>query len=125
MVIADGRCGLRLIRAGEPNELGCPTLIDVQAGPFAGSVRDDTVGPYAAFRDQLTALYNGLSGTARLASAEGFSLVLTGDGRGGVSVSVAVTADHVAPIRLVFGFDIDQTYLPGIIRQLNATFPAT
>jgi hypothetical protein len=126
VVIANGRSGVRLARAGDPTELGYPTLIDVRAGPFAGSIQDATVGSYAAFKKDLAALYAALTGAARLGSLEGlFNLDLTGDGRGGVAVSVEVIAEHVPPIRLTFEFTIDQTHLPRIIRALDDEFPST
>ena len=119
VIIADGRCGVRLIRVGDPNELGCPTQIDVQAGPFVGSVRDDTVGPYSRFDKQLIALYDQLSGTATLTGYEGFSLVLTGDGRGAINVSVEVVGEHAPLIKLVFEYVLDQSFLPRIIRGIS------
>jgi hypothetical protein len=123
VVIAGGRSGVRLSRVGEANELGYPTLIDVRAGPFVGSIRDDTVGAYARFRTQLRALYDKLSGTAQIGSYEGFSLVLTGDGRGGIGVSAVVIGEHIPSIRLTFEFKFDQTYLPTIIRAIEHEFP--
>jgi hypothetical protein len=60
VMIADGRSGVRLSRVGEANELGYPTLIDVQAGPFNGAVRDYTVGDYSGFLEQFESLYAGL-----------------------------------------------------------------
>jgi hypothetical protein len=123
VVIADGRSGVRLSRAGEANELGYPTLIDVRAGPFAGSVRDDTDGDYSRFLEQLESLYRSLSGTATLGSYEGFSLSLVGSGGGGIAVSAEIIGEHVPSIRLTFEFGFDQTYLPPIIRGLRREFP--
>jgi hypothetical protein len=126
VVIADGRSGVRLSRAGDQTDLGYPTLIEVRAGPFVGSVQDITVGSYAAFKRNLVTLYDSLTGTASLGSLEGvISLDLTGDGRGAIAVSVEVVAEHSPLIRLTFEFAIDQTYLPRIIRTLNDEFPST
>ena len=82
VLISNGRCSVRLTRSGEPNELGYPTIIEVRAGPFQGSVLDSAVG-YAGFREQLSALYESLLGEANIYSYEGNELVLTGNGTGG------------------------------------------
>jgi hypothetical protein len=123
VVIADERCGLRLRRVGEA-ALGYPTLIEVRAGPFYGSIRDDTVAGFPEFVGQLQVLYETLSGTAELNSYEGFRLFLTGNGRGGIGVSVVVIGEHVPSVKLTFEFGTDQTYLPGIIRAVQREFPA-
>ncbi len=125
VVIADGLSGVRLSCLGEANELGYPTLIDVRAGPFSGSVRDDTVGDYSTFLEQLESLYSQLSGTATLGSYEGFSLSLIGRGRGGgIHASAVVIGEHVPSIQLTFEFSLDQSYLPPIIRAIRREFPA-
>jgi len=120
--ISDGRSGVRLKRTGCVNELGHPTLIDVQAGPFTGGVLGETVD-FGYFRTQLTKLYEVLSGTAILVSYDGLKLVLVGNGRGAIEVKVEITAQHVPLIQLIFEFEIDQTYLPPIIKQLDEEFP--
>ena len=124
VVIADARSGLRLSRVGEANEVGYPTLIEVRAGPFSGSIRDDTVGGFRIFIEQLKILYKTLSGEAFLKSFEGFSLSMTGGGRGEIGGSAVIIGEHVPSIRLTFEFGFDQTYLPGIIRALRREFPA-
>jgi hypothetical protein len=122
VLITDGRCSVRLVRAGWPNELGYPTIIDVRAGPFQGSVLDETVG-YGSFREQLDALYENLSGDAKLGSYEGFELNLVGNGKGSIQVRVKVIGEHVPLIQLAYDFFVDQSYLPGIIRQIDIEFP--
>ena len=72
VVISDGRSGLRLSRVGEANELEYLTLINVRAGPFSGSITDDTVTGFLTFVEQLENLYETLSGTAKLNSYKGF-----------------------------------------------------
>ena len=124
VVIADGRSGVRLSRVREAEELGYPTLIEVRAGPFAGSVRDDSVSDYSTFLEQLESLYSRLSGTATLVSYEGFSLSLVGSGGGGIGVSAVIVGEHVPLIRLTFEFSLDQSYLPPIIRGIRREFPA-
>jgi hypothetical protein len=124
VVIANGRSGVRLSRVLEANELGYPTLIEVQAGPFTGCVRDDSVGDYSTFLEQLESLYSRLSGTATLGSYEGFSLSLVGGGGGGIAVSAVIIGEHVPSIRLTFEFSLDQSYLPPIILGIRREFPA-
>ena len=122
VLISDGRCSVRLRRAGAANELGYPTLIDVQAGPFSGSIKDDTV-VFGRFREQMSDLYNSLSGQATLGSYEGFELVLEGNRTGAISGKVTIVAEHVPLIKLTFELSTDQSYLPAIIQQLDAEFP--
>ncbi len=122
VVIADGRSGLRLSCVGEANELEYPTLINVRAGPFSGSIIDDTVTGFLTFVKQLENLYETLSGTAKLNSYEGFRLSMTGDGHGGIAVSVVTIGEHVFSIKLTFEFAFDQTYLSGIIRAVHREF---
>jgi hypothetical protein len=122
-IIAGAGSGVRLKRLDAANQLGYPTLIEVKAGPFCGSVRDDTIGSYSKFLNELRVLYEQLSGSATLKSYEGFSLVLTGDRRGAIWVSVVVIGEPVPSIRLSFEFGIDQSYLPEIIRAIADEFP--
>jgi hypothetical protein len=123
VLIGDGRCSVRLTRADWPNELGYPTIIAARAGPFHGAVRDDTVH-YEPFREQLGMLYKDLSGSAKLGSYEGFELNLIGGGTGGIEGRVRIIGEQVPLIQLSFEFFIDQSYLPGIMDQLDIEFPA-
>lgn len=125
VLIGDSAAFVRLARDGEPRELGMtPATIEVKGGPFAGVVRDDTLVGVAAFCDQLAGLHERLSGTATLASYEKFKMVVAGDGLGAMSVSVEIVGTH-APLssKLCFEMEIDQTYLPAIVRGLRAEFP--
>ena len=122
VVIADGRSGLRLSRVREANEAGYPTLIEVRAGPFTGTVMDETVWDYATFLEQLEALYATLAGTATLGSYEGFNLSLVG-ARGDIHVSAVVIGQHIPAIKLTFEFALDQSYLPPIIKGVRREFP--
>jgi hypothetical protein len=120
--ISDGRFSVRLSRAGPAIELGYPTIIDLRAGPFQGSVLDETVG-FGGFREQLVTLYERLKGDAKLGSYEGFELNITGNGRGGIEVCVKAVGEHVPLIQLTFAFYVDQSYLPAIIEQIEIEFP--
>jgi hypothetical protein len=121
VLISDGRSSVRLSRAGPPNELGYPTIIDVRAGPFQGSVLDETVG-FGGFREQLATLYERLKGDAKLGSYEGFELNITGTGSGRIEVRVKAVGEHAPLIQLTFAFCIDQSYLPAIIEQIDIEF---
>jgi hypothetical protein len=123
VLIGDGRSSVRLSRARPPNELGYPTIVDVRAGPFQGSVLDETV-VFGGFREQLATLYERLKGDAKLSSYDGLiELTITGDGRGGMKVRVKAVGDHVTPTHLTFAIYIDQSYLPAIIEQIDTEFP--
>jgi hypothetical protein len=124
VVIADGRCGLRLTRVGKVG-LSYPTLIEVRAGPFSGAVRDDTVGDYALFPEQLEALYQQLTGTAKLSSYEGFELSLEGGATGHILVNATILGEPFPSVRLTFEALIDQSYLPAIITATRREFPPT
>src|SRR5882762_10296140 len=122
VLISNGRSSVRLSRAGPPNELGYPTIIDVRAGPFHGSVLDETVW-FGGFREQLATLYERLQGEAKLGSDEGFELNIIGNRSGGIEIRVKAIGEYVPLIQLTFGFDIDQSYLPAIIGQVDIEFP--
>ena len=98
--------------------------MDVVAGAFSGSLIVDCYEkPYRRFHEQLTALYQTLSGEARLGpSYENLVIVFSGDGKGHIAVRVIVYADHSRPIRLEFCIFLDQTDLPRIIRQVELVF---
>jgi len=122
VVISDGRSSVLLTPVG-PSSAGIPTRVDLVAGPFRGSVLDETADGYERFHRELVALYETLSGTAQLTSLEGhFSLVLTALPQGAISVTVAAVGSYVPRIRLEFEFEIDQTYLPSIIARIEQTF---
>jgi hypothetical protein len=122
VLISDGRSGVRLTRGGEPNELGYPTIIDVRAGPFQGSVLDNLLD-YGSFRTQLVELHASLRGVAKLSSYEGFELDVTGNGNGAIEARVRVIGEHVPLIQLKFEIYVDQSYLPAIIQQIDSEFP--
>jgi len=121
VVIGDGRCGVRLKSAGDPEEWGWPTIVDVRAGPFVGSVLE-SVENYPSFRAQLAKLYEQFAGTAHLGGDHGFTLDVEAGELGAIAVSVHVEAEHWRPIVLNFQFGIDQSYLPSIIKRLGVTF---
>ena len=88
VVIGNGRSGVRLSRIDQAAGFGYPTLIEVRAGPFSGSIID-VVGDYCTFLVQLESLYSQLSGQAALRGDESFSLSLTG-GAGAQSMCLSL-----------------------------------
>ena len=92
VVIGLARACVRLTPAGPANELGRPTLIELEAGPFDGAIQDQTVGDYRHFHDDILRLHQALAGRAMLTSYEGFEVSLIGNGRGAVAVHVQATA---------------------------------
>ena len=98
-------------------------VIEVKTGPFRGEVNDDTIVGAHAFCEQLSDLYERLSGEATLASYDGFELTMSGNGRGAIAVAVTLNGRQVPTCKLIFGFDIDQTFLPEIIKQLRDDIP--
>jgi hypothetical protein len=70
------------------------------------------------------ALLRTLEGVARLACIEPFvSVTLTAGSRGHVKMEVSVTPDHLNQ-RHWFQFEIDQSYLPPLVRQCRAVLAA-
>jgi hypothetical protein len=122
VLISDGRSSVRLRRNGEARELGYPTMVELQAGPFQGAISDELLD-YGHFETQLRALYASLRGGASLSSYDGFALDLIGDGLGGVEVRIKAIGQHFPLIQLIFSFSIDQTYLPAIIDSVGPEFP--
>jgi hypothetical protein len=68
-----------------------------------------------------------LEGGATFTTMEGqLSVTLSGDGKGHVHVQGTAADEPGTGNRLEFGFDVDQTYLPGIAETLEhflAAFP--
>jgi len=118
VIVADGRCGVRLRVSGPPVDHWRPMLIEVRAGPFSGSILDEIRMDFQSFGRQLAALYASLSGQASFGGEEKFSLKLVGDGRGGVKAFADIKAFD-STVRLSFEIQLDQTYLPAIIEALQ------
>ena len=121
--ITDGRSGIRLRHVLKTQEGYYQTSIEVWAGTFSGSRFDNLAQLNFNFLSELRALYKTLAGSAALQGLEGFELVLTGNGRGQIKV-VAKISDWVGEgyLRMSFAFEIDQTFLPDIIKQFELFF---
>jgi hypothetical protein len=122
VVIGLARACVRLTPAGPANELGRPTLIELEAGPFDGRIQDQTVGDYRHFHDDILRLHQALAGRAMLTSYEGFEVSLIGKGRGAVAVHVQAAAEEAVPGKLAYGFEIDQSFLPAIAADISRLF---
>jgi hypothetical protein len=124
VVMADERCRVVLHPPKAISEHGLGHQVDFTAGPFEGAILAEAyINPWPHFHEQLVRLYETLSGEASLNPAyENFSLTMSGDGRGHVTVDVLAIADHVRPIQLRFQLYLDQTQLPGIIKAVKELF---
>lgn len=80
----------------------------------------DTVSVYR-FREQLATLQATLQGEAVLDSVEPNVVVRlrASDGLGHIALRVEITADHLSEGHW-FEFELDQSYLPGVLRQCDA-----
>ena len=100
---------------------GVAVLIEAMSGTLSGAWRDDTLVGIDAFCNELAQLYETLIGEAKLYSHDKFRMTMTAFPRGGVAVEVYVT-DHDS-MSLTYSFNLDQTHLPTIIRELREEFP--
>jgi hypothetical protein len=75
---------------------------------------------FEVFEEQLVELYRTLDGRVELAPLETqVVLTLIGNGRGGIKVSGEASSQATYDNKLEFSFEIDQTYLPKVIGQLE------
>lgn len=76
---------------------------------------------FAVFHQQLQSLYQSLNGVAELRPRdEQLVLVLRGNGMGGIEVTGDAWAVACYGSKLEFEFEIDQTFLPAVLTQLDA-----
>jgi len=112
---------LRLIPIGAP-KLGFPARIEIECGPFAVAVEIEARLDQH-FRQSLARMQETMKGEARLmAWDDEHSLVLTAQGRGDLKL-VANISDGSRRGRLTVEMRLDQSYLPGIIRNIERCFP--
>jgi hypothetical protein len=96
------------------------STIEVAAGAFVGSFEAKLhAGDFDRFHERVRALYEALDGVADFDTVEDrLEVRLTGDGRGRIVVEGAAR-DLSRRNELKFGFEIDQTYLPTIVRSVE------
>jgi hypothetical protein len=123
VTIWDGYSRLRLVPIGTP-QLGFPTRIEVECGPFAVAVEVEARFEQH-FRQSLVRMHETMKGEAcLLAWSQEHSVVFSAKGRGDLTLVVNI-ADGSAPRRgrLTVEMRLDQSYLPGIIRDIACHFP--
>jgi hypothetical protein len=105
-----------------PDGYGYRHRVDLEAGPFSGTIDATSYGSVVAlarFREALSTLYRNLQGEASL-EEDSFTLKLRGDGRGHIDVDVVAIGGPTMDARLAYTFRIDQTQLPTAIGLLQA-----
>ena len=108
--------------SGHPEDGLASAIIEVKGGPFTGAVVDDALVGIHGFCNDLTRLYDRLTGSATLSSYEKLTMTCEGGGRGAIEVSVELYGAHFPLSKLSFEITVDQTYLPRFIRDLRAEF---
>ena len=96
--------------------------VEIAVEAFGGNViADFDAADFLRFEKELRVLYSTLSGSATLCPMEGQVVVtLDGNGRGGITVKGEAHAQATWGNKLEFQFEIDQTFLPDTITQLEA-----
>jgi hypothetical protein len=97
-----------------------PCLVTVHVRPFQGEFALDVYrGALHKLRDDLQRLSSDLTGSASFGNLEPtFSLEIQGDGRGHFQVAGELGPGWPGPT-LAFVLEIDQTFLPPIVRDLD------
>lgn len=102
--------------------------VTISVGGFTGRISAGLrAEELLRFRKGLEGLYDSLTGEATLDSLEEWvSLRITGDGAGHITADGTVADRPGMGNELHFRFELDQTYLPGVIaglRQIESAFP--
>lgn len=102
------------------------TEVELTVGAFRGLVRSKLrTNELFAFRAELQAVFDALSGEARLTTMENWLSVLArGDGKGHVTVEGELTDDARRSGSLRFRFQLDPTDLPPVLRGLEGILRA-
>ena len=108
---------------GRPDERDdwVSATISVQAGAFTATIDATLVTcDFPRFRRQLESLYKTLSGSANFDTIERqIQIECLGNDRGGIAINGPVQDRVGDGNELKFRFDVDQTYLPRIISELQ------
>lgn len=101
------------------------TVISAKAGAFSGNYTGSLIiDDFYNLEQQLSKLDKTLSGKAVLRDLEGYlELEIVGDGIGHFEVSVKMTDQPgIYQNQLVFSLQIDQSFIPEMVRQLDAIY---
>jgi hypothetical protein len=95
---------------------------EIRVRGFSASISADFERTdFQIFEAELRRLYENLSGKAQLLpSEEQLTLTLQGNVRGGIEVSGTAWFVACYGSKLDFEFEIDQTYIPAVLKQLSA-----
>ena len=99
-----------------------PGTVVISVGNFSGSYDFmPRIEEIEMFKNEISTLYQKLNGIATFETLEDqIKLTLSGNGRGCIFVSGIATDSPGRGNRLHFTFDIDQTYLPNLINELDS-----
>ncbi len=122
--ISDAQSSIRLKPTGPRDAVGYPTWVDIHAGPFTGTLQMVIYEEvYAHLSQQLKLLHEQLSGAAHMGNPhDDLYLTFTGNGLGTIKVDAEAIGHYTPLTKLIFAIEIDQTYLPGIIRAVDELF---
>ena len=102
--------------------------MEIRAGKFSGNT--DALfmtAELVKFAQQLRELYQSLEGTAEFKTMENqLNLKVSGDGKGHMKIAGEVRDDASLGNRLIFSFDLDQTFIKQSLNELEkiiSTFP--
>lgn len=95
--------------------------VQIRVRGFTGTITASfEPADFQVFQQELQVLYERLDGTAELRPREGqLMLKLQGNGRGGIDVGGEASFTVRCGSKLDFEFEIDQTFIPGILSQLS------
>ena len=95
--------------------------VTINVGMFSGQFSAQLQShDFIYFRDALKKLFNTLIGQAKFETIEGqIEIIFMGNGRGGISVTGCAMDSPGCGNSLDFNFNIDQSYIPNIICELD------
>ena len=95
--------------------------ISIFTGAFSGKFMASlTTQDFCNFHSQLQTLYDSLNGKAQFATLEKqIEFTLSGNGRGNIEVAGIAEDCYGFGNKLHFHFEIDQTYIPTILKELT------
>jgi hypothetical protein len=117
---------VEIVRSRDPGAIAddrywLDAAISVKGGVFSGKFNACLVTTdFEPFKRELEALYQSLKGQAKFNTPESqVEITIDGDGMGKLNAQCSVMDHAGIGNTLEFEIDMDQTYVPGIIRQLD------